>query len=205
MPHDFSVIVSSPESLVPVPGGEPSPLPRDDSSVLGASSAIISPPSRVVIMPKNVARIRGLNLEIQNDKPEDRDFFRTCFHHSKYLQNFLDKVPLYRREMSTDEDEQEARISISHDGNYATAVCIAVPLTWHEGPFRRFDRGTGRPIHKPLDSDKPLVRKYETQRQEKRPMERLVLALENQARLARGRGRLPLVRKFRIRSKRKWP
>ena len=56
-----------------------------------------------------------------------------------------------RRAKIADEDRQYAELSITHDGEYATAVCLAcvedVENRKQKPPF--IDYGSGDPLHEP--------------------------------------------------------
>ena len=67
-----------------------------------------------------------------------------------------DKEIYRRRRLIRDEERQEADLSISHDGEYAFAVCLAlneeVDSIGHEDkPV--LDDGSGPPIHEPEYGD----------------------------------------------------
>ena len=54
-----------------------------------------------------------------------------------------------RRLLIQEEDRQLADLSISHDGEYAIAVCLALDEVCGEDPEPIIDDGTGEPIHEP--------------------------------------------------------
>jgi len=54
-----------------------------------------------------------------------------------------------RRLLIKEEDKQLADLSISHDGEYAIAVCMALDEASDEHPDPVIDHGIGKPIHEP--------------------------------------------------------
>ena len=70
--------------------------------------------------------------------------------------SYPNKEIFRRRRLILDEERQEADLSISHDGDYAIAVCLAldeeVDSIGHENkPV--LDDGKGEPIHEPEYGD----------------------------------------------------
>lgn len=80
----------------------------------------------------------------------------------RFVQNFLPKgeaAPqiktaskfIVRRARIKDEEQQIAEISISHDGDYSVAVCMALdePLKRKNAVEYLVDDGLGEPLHEP--------------------------------------------------------
>ena len=68
---------------------------------------------------------------------------------------FIDHKTLsVRRSLVKEEDRQLADLSISHDGDYAVAVCMAVGEEYEADSTVLVDNGEGDPIHEPEWGDK---------------------------------------------------
>ena len=78
--------------------------------------------------------------------------FAECGDDQKKI--FFKRSKLYR-----EEDQQVAEISISHDGDYAVAICMSVEEADHKGCIRPFaiDDGSGDPIHEPEWGDRGFL------------------------------------------------
>ena len=59
-----------------------------------------------------------------------------------------------RRLLVKEEDRQVADLSISHDGEYAIAVCMAVDEVYEVDMMAVTDTGKGDPIHEPEWGDR---------------------------------------------------
>ena len=116
--------------------------------------ALISPTKRYILMDENVAKERGLNLTFPTKSETNRDHFRAYCKQAGLPKSYADSAKIHKRSaIHDDNDIQEAKISISHDGEYATAVCIAVDAGEPSYPDVTIDAGAGPPMHSPLDSD----------------------------------------------------
>ncbi|MCJ1252026.1 hypothetical protein MMC30_009264 [Trapelia coarctata] len=120
---------------------------------------LIDPPRRIVKMDIETAIARGLQEAALYRKMSIGDTL------SRY-----DEVPpgedtstipplscresgsrhiIHRRLLVKEEDKQLADLSISHDGEYAIAVCMALDEASDEHPEPVIDDGTGETIHEP--------------------------------------------------------
>ena len=97
---------------------------------------LIDPPCREVVMSFGVARKRGLKeATSKGDSQSSRTFVR--------------------REAVKEYTRRVAEVNISHDGDYAIAVCMATdePVEDSEKLDPIVDDGTGDPIHEPEYGD----------------------------------------------------
>lgn len=131
-------------------------LYMQDISIVGSSThskpvALIDPVCNVVVMDERVAAfrgLRGLGRKSKNlDKgPLDDDAFKEAkeAHAGTFIRRRKIKIT----------ERQAAEINISHDGDYAVAVCMALdaPGSYPEGR-RIVDDGTGEAIHEPQWGD----------------------------------------------------
>ena len=151
------VAPSNNDARRPLPNQQPLPPNRQaaEEPAPPAPIAVISPARRYIVMDETVARERGLDLTARAPAPENRVHYRAHCNRLGLPEGLANSARLYRRAARTlENDKQEARISISHDGHYATAVCIAVPLEQPKHPRITIDMGMGPPMHRPLDSDR---------------------------------------------------
>lgn len=116
--------------------------------------ALIDPVCNVIQMDERVAYLRGL----RGFGPQSQG------HHKGPLmgedENDLVQVQgtigkhINRRRKIKETERQTAEMSISHDGEYAVAVCIAYDAPGHHPEGRRIiDDGTGPAIHEPQWGD----------------------------------------------------
>ncbi|KAL9613615.1 MAG: hypothetical protein Q9167_001843 [Letrouitia subvulpina] len=117
--------------------------------------ALIRPATRNVLMDKEVAKARGLGefLILPNQEPvTDREIQpgEGRQNDSKYIE---------RRLYAKEEDYQVAELSISHDADYAVAVCMALDQPREDvGPAEPIiDNGLGEPIHEPSWGDRGFI------------------------------------------------
>ena len=130
------------------------PRIRSTSGPSQGPTAIISPTKRYILMNEDVAKQRGLDRSLSKNNEKDRQHFRSYCEQAGLSTHYADSAKIYRRSaLYDDNDIQEARISISHDGSLAAAVCIAVDAGEHSYPQITIDTGAGPPMHRPLDSD----------------------------------------------------
>lgn len=155
--HDVSIIR---------PDRHPKMFPAG-ATKLGKSVALIEPPSHNVVIDERVAEIRGLRgfgPRSRHLQPGallvDREQDLEVTYSSKVdgvngLRGELGKIRSFERRSKVDESERQiAEVNISHDGNTAVAVCMA--LDQPESHFeleRTIDDGTGLPIHEPQWGD----------------------------------------------------
>ena len=121
--------------------------------------ALVDPPSQTVAMDEDVARLRGLRGYGTNRLKDFR--VGSCLYGVMRNDNLVETDPphgqrfLTRRRRIKAEERQMAEVSISHDGDYAMAVCMAVdlpPVPTDEQPMI-VDDGSGSPIHEPECAD----------------------------------------------------
>ena len=123
---------------------------------------LIDPPRRIVKMDIETAIARGLRETVLNQKDRkvltvgtlskadgtasEGDTMRTRPPSSRQstLRHSID-----RRHLVKEEDKQLADLSISHDGDYAIAVCMALDEGIDEHTEPCIDDGTGEAIHEP--------------------------------------------------------
>ncbi|KAI4211784.1 MAG: hypothetical protein LQ351_005424 [Letrouitia transgressa] len=131
----------------------------DVSIVVGDGNkplALIRPATRCVLLDKEVAKARGLDefSTLPNQRPvanREVQSSEECQNDSKYTE---------RRLIAKEEDYQAAELSISHDGDYAVAVCMALDQPCEDvgqaGPI--VDDGSGEPIHEPIWGDRGFIK-----------------------------------------------
>ena len=103
-------------------------------------AAFIDPPTDTILMDERVAKLRGL-----------KGFSDDCKLHNKGTTHIEQGNVYYMRRAKVCESAIERlEISISHDGDYATAVCIALhkPSSL-DSKKRSIDAGDGPPLHEP--------------------------------------------------------
>ena len=139
-------------------------LPPRSSSSTGTDGAqklvaLIDPPCDRIEMHRRVATRRGLrgfvfkNYGLHKGALMTRDELRK---EAQDLENSkVDKgVHYYRRSRVKESDRQIAEINISHDGDYAIAVCIAFdPPDSIVQEKTIVDNGEGLPLHEPQWGD----------------------------------------------------
>ena len=120
---------------------------------------LISPPTRLVIMNTLAAEKRGLRDVVSASKqavssrvlikvpPRVRKFA----HENGFL---LDEPLFLRQQLTKEEDSRLADVSISHDGEYATAVCLALDEEIEKILDPIVDFGDGDPLHEPKWGDR---------------------------------------------------
>lgn len=112
-------------------------------------------------MEEGVARLRGLR-GFNRDETQTPPMVVSQYSYGKLLgDNFVESKDhgaqkfFKRRARIANEDRQLAQLSISHDGGYATAVCIALDEEVdiaHRKPMI-IDDGSGDPLHEPEWAD----------------------------------------------------
>ena len=119
--------------------------------------ALVDPPAQMVAMDEKVAQMRGLRGYGHNDSKNRRADFRSgpCVYGAIHNNSFQETMPsdgkrfLVRRLKIKAAERQVAEVSISHDGDYAVAVCMAMnelPVDPSEQPLI-IDDGSKDPIH----------------------------------------------------------
>ena len=96
--------------------------------------ALVDPPAKMVAMDESVAKIRGLRGYGPNHSKNRRADFQSgpCVYGTIHDNSFQETKPsdgkrfLIRRLRIKAAERQVAEVSISHDGDYAVAVCMAV-------------------------------------------------------------------------------
>lgn len=113
-------------------------------------------------MDKRVATLRGLRGYSKDTEHIDNTLLHPKACYGGILNGtFVEtKDPnaerfFIRRAKIADEDRQLADVSISHDGKYAMAVCIALDEAFHPDQEKPaiIDDGTGEPLHEPEWAD----------------------------------------------------
>lgn len=144
------ISISSPS----LPSGS---IPGGDKKLI----ALINPPSDRIEMTKHVARLRGLRgFGFKNYGLHKRALMCKDELH-KEVQNSEDGsvhsgAHYYRQSRVKESDRQVAEISISHDGDYAVAMCMAFDPTGstvQEKTEIIVDKGAGLPLHEPQWGD----------------------------------------------------
>ena len=125
------------------------------SSQNGNVVALIDPICNTVEMNERVATVRGLRIpEFQRERLTKGAFEVQEGGDETAESQGAKCVTFYRRSKIEEFERQTAEISISHDGDYAVAVCMAIdspkpsPTDTHI-----FDDGSGSPIHEPQWGD----------------------------------------------------
>ena len=125
------------------------------------ASILIDPPRQDIIMEERIARLRGLR-GLNKDTANTPQVPRSQVHYGRLLGGVIvesknHKVQKFfkRRARIADEDRQLADVSISHDGAYAIAVCIALDegVDNAQGKPMIIDDGSGDPLHEPEWAD----------------------------------------------------
>ena len=151
-------------------------LPNDENHIKtevlqGASRRkpliLVSPPSKTIVMDGHVAMRRGLSIDNKSATAYDRNIKSIKNQESPSSIRYVDAKSVHsgrlyqRKSFIRVEDCRFVDASISHDGDYAFAVCQAwdEPLTQnlesnHE-PVT--DDGSGDPIHEPEYGDRGFV------------------------------------------------
>ena len=116
--------------------------------------AIVHPVSKTISMSRQIAKARGLFALLESGL-EPGTKLRIL---AKFRKMDLDdsNTLIERSKRIRQEDSQIAELSISHDGNYATAVCIALDedTTGAVDTEPITDGGLGEPIHEPEWGDR---------------------------------------------------
>lgn len=126
---------------------------------------LIDPPSQTIMMDARVASLRGL----REAKYENME--RNCLLKTKSsVRNSVDQqllnlrdypgVIYKRRALVKEEDRQMAEGNISHDSEYAVAICMAFDEKFKssdENIDPIFDDGSGKPLHEPAWGDEGFL------------------------------------------------
>jgi len=125
------------------------------------ASILIDPPRQDILMEENIARLRGLR-GLNKDMAQTPRIIVSQYCYGKLLGGkFVEskdhpaKKFFTRRARIADEDRQLADLSVSHDGGYAIAVCIALDeeVDMAQGKPMIIDDGSGDPLHEPEWAD----------------------------------------------------
>lgn len=147
---------------------EISVLPHSENEKLvpGKPQVLIDPPRREILMNSRVASLRGLRHTKANWKEEcmsqglRASIASLADGSSSGSMNHTVEKLYKRRALVEEQDRQVVEGSISHHGDYAVAVCMAVdekPSTDQESTEPIFDDGSGEPIHEPQWGDKGFL------------------------------------------------
>ena len=120
--------------------------------------ALIDPPSDRIEMLRGVARLRGLRGFGLRNYRLHKGTLMTKVEFHKGLDEKEEQVHrgvhYYRRSRVKDSDRQVAEINISHDGDYAVAVCMAFDPPGSTVQEKTIvDKGEGLPLHEPQWGD----------------------------------------------------
>ncbi|KAL8967383.1 MAG: hypothetical protein Q9197_005458 [Variospora fuerteventurae] len=130
-----------------------------DSTSISKVQALIAPePMTWIVMDSDVASARGLSSRLSS-----RGFIDGEIVNGRFIANpgprgnplsptqSTQRRFFVRRAKVSEEDQQIAEISISHDGDYAAAVCMALdePQTKADTIQHLLDDGTGASLHEP--------------------------------------------------------
>ena len=137
---------------------KPSPPPGLSEKDIGGAQkliALIDPPSDRISMSPSVATQRGLRGFVSKSYGLHKEALMTRDEPRKerpsQKESDRDKGDHYHRGSRVrDSDRQVAEINISHDGDYAIAVCMAFDPS--ESTFKQktiIDKGEGLPLHEP--------------------------------------------------------
>lgn len=108
-------------------------------------NALVDPPTRTIQMDRRTAQFRGLAALAAPAGIRTRA---------------SDGQLRMRRALVKEENRQVARLSISHDGGYAVAVCMAFNDERDEGPAVEepiVDDGEGDALHQPIWGDEGFI------------------------------------------------
>lgn len=131
--------------------------------------ALVDPPAKMVAMDESVAQIRGLRGYGDNYSKSRRadSISGPCVYGAMHNGNFQETEPSagkrfpVRRLKIKAAERQVAEVSISHDGDYAVAVCMAVdeiPVD-PSGQSLIIDDGSSNSIHEPEWGDEGWLTK----------------------------------------------
>ena len=122
-------------------------------------SILIDPHRQDVVMNAAVANIRGLrtvSIPHAEEGVEEVPYSMHCrgaIMNGEFVETKSDEAArlFKRRARTADEDRQLADVSISHDGKYAMAVCIALDEKTDNVQLKPpiIDDGTTNPLHEP--------------------------------------------------------
>ena len=139
-------------------------LPHGSSSDTGTGGvqkliALIDPPSDSIQMSERVATIRGLRGFGLHNRGLDKGVSVRKYELHKQAQDSMDRMVhrtsyFHRRSRIKESDRQVAEISISHDGDYAVAMCMAFDPPGSAVREKTIvDQGEGSPLHEPQWGD----------------------------------------------------
>ena len=133
-----------------------------------APVAVIEPPNRWVLIPEDVASYRGLSQssgKLPDSDTERFPYVRSVSIFGKIVNGKViatkdqkDQKFFLRRLTRNDDEREVAHISLSHDGNLISAVCIASSNNPSRSKHANIDDGIiddghGEPIHEPTWGD----------------------------------------------------
>lgn len=126
---------------------------------------LIDPPCQTIMMDARVASLRGLR-ETKYERMERNCRLKTQDSVQKSVDQQLLNVRGYpgviykRRALVKEENRQIAEGNISHDSEYAVAVCMAFDEKFKsndENIDPIFDDGSGKPLHEPAWGDEGFL------------------------------------------------
>ncbi|MCJ1230951.1 hypothetical protein MMC12_007625 [Toensbergia leucococca] len=156
--HDISIISGSPD-----PSGSKD---RKQKTNKMKPYALIDPPSRTVMMSQATACKRMIREESYRTEANSvfyREIVKGRFTEDQCASvigdDREDKIFIKRRMLVKEDDRQIAEINISHDGDYAVAVCMALDeeVEDQDDDIWTVDDGTGDPNHEPEWGDEGFL------------------------------------------------
>ena len=126
---------------------------------------LVDPPRQKIVMDEGVAKLRGLRCLSEDTTPNPVPNHPEHFYGEIWNGEFVEtrnreaKKFFTRRARIEEQDRQLAEVSISHDGEYAMAVCIALDEEVSKAQQKPLiiDKGSGDPLHEPEWADKGWI------------------------------------------------
>ena len=137
-PHDISIVTTS--------GAKP--------------IAFVPPQCPRICMNAEVATLRGIRGAVGNTSSTSEDAQSEVSQGNLgRMDGVLGKTFFERSMLYREEDQQVAELSLSHDGDYAVAVCMALDELSNTDYTQSFitDDGSGDPIHEPEWGDRGFL------------------------------------------------
>ena len=122
----------------------------------GKPRVLIDPPMRLVMMDDRVARLRGLRLPPVppfRSASSEASAVASRIHDQRGRRSSNASRTHQRRSRVAMQDRREADASLSHDGEYAVAVCQALDEAAETAAECITDNGQGQPLHEPEYGD----------------------------------------------------
>ncbi|KAL6717078.1 hypothetical protein ACLMJK_004992 [Lecanora helva] len=125
----------------------------------GGPIALVDPVCNTIEMNEHVAALRGLGRFTSKSLGYGKSLVSGKHDDSESVQGQKGKDAIFeRRHRIQESDRQCVEVSISHDGAYATAICIGFDSPETNSPALRItDDGSGPPIHEPQWGDEGFL------------------------------------------------